>query len=75
MAVSLMAYVPHNTVFGCIVNIMKGNSYLCHAEARCQMARVHCYLFHNILSEFITELWQLIYLQVSKVFWGLDPIQ
>ena len=39
------------------------------------MARVHCYLLHNILSELITELRQLIYLKVSKVFRGLYPIQ
>ena len=41
---------PHNTVFGCIIDIMKGNGNLCHTEARCKMTRVHCYLFHNILS-------------------------
>ena len=75
MAIGLMAYVPHNTVFRRMIDIMKCNGYLCHTEARCQMARVYCYLFHNILPELITELRQLIYLQVSKVFWGLYPIQ
>ena len=65
MTVSLMAYVPNDSVFRGIINVMKGHRNLYHAKARCQVARVYSYLLYDILTEFFANLGQIVYLQFA----------
>ena len=60
MTISLMAYVPNDSVFWRIVNVMEGYSNLYHAKARCQMAGVYGYLLYDILTEFLANFGQIV---------------
>jgi hypothetical protein len=61
MSVSLMAHVPYNSVFWGVIDIMKRYCYLCHTKTGGQMAWINRYLLHNILTQFLTDLRQIIY--------------
>ena len=50
MSVSLMAHIPHDSVFWGVKNIMKRNSYLNHTKTGSQMARINSHLLHDILA-------------------------
>jgi hypothetical protein len=74
MTISLMAYVPNDSVFRGIINVMKGHSNLYHAKARCQMAGVYGYLLYDILTEFLANFGQIVYLQFAQILRILNLI-
>jgi hypothetical protein len=61
MAISLMAYVPNDSDFWGVENVMQGYGNLYHAKARCQVARVYSYLLYDILTEFIANFGQFVH--------------
>ena len=50
MPVSLMTYVPDNTVFWGVVDIMQGNGNPGNTETGCQMPRIDRHLFNDVFS-------------------------
>lgn len=74
MTVSLMAYVPNDSVFRGIINVMEGHRNLYHAKARCQMTGVYGYLLYDILTEFLANLGQIVHLQFAQILRILNLI-
>ena len=75
MAVGLMAHIPYDAVIRGIIDIMKGYCQLYHTKARSQVAGVHGEFFHDEMSQLVTELWQLVNLQLAQVIGGLYLIE
>ena len=50
VGVCLMAYVPYNSVFGRVVNVVQSNGELNYAQARSKVSGVHRHLFYNVLA-------------------------
>jgi hypothetical protein len=67
MTIGLMTHVPDDTILGSIEHIVQGDGKLHHAKARCQMARVHRELLHNVPTQFFAYLRQLIDTQATQV--------
>ena len=61
MAVSLMAYIPYDAVFRGVEDIVQSHRNLHHTQAGSQMTGVHRKLLHDVLAQFIAELWQFIH--------------
>ena len=61
MTVCLMSHIPYDTILWGVIDIVQRNSNLHHAEAGGQMTWIHCYLLHDILAQFFTELRQIVH--------------
>lgn len=68
MSIGLMTNVPDDTVFRSIKHIMKGYRQFYHAQARSQMAGINRQFLHNILTQLIAQLRQLVDTEFSEVF-------
>ena len=67
MRICLMAYIPHQLIVRCVVDIVQSNGQLNRTEARCQVARVFRALLDNVLAQLATILRQLLKTQVLQV--------
>ena len=67
VAVSLMAHIPHEAVFGSIENIMTGHRYLHCPETRRKVTRIDTQLVDNESTQFGAHLRQLIDSQFSQI--------
>ena len=68
MAVSLVAYVPYDTVVGGVIDVVQGNGDLGHAEARCQVPGIDRQFFNDVAPQFVAYLRQLLHLEFAQVF-------
>ena len=57
MSVGLMAHIPYNAIFWCVIDIVKGYRNFYNAKTRCQMARVYRQFFDNVFAKFLTHFW------------------
>ena len=50
VAVSLVSYIPNNSVVWCVVNVMQGYGYLHDTQRGGKMTRVYCHLVNDVFS-------------------------
>ena len=62
-----MSNVPHDTVFGSVVDIVQGDGQLYYAEARGEVSGIDGELLDNGLAELVANLRQLVDAQLSQV--------
>jgi hypothetical protein len=73
VAVCLMAHVPNQLIVGGVEYVVKSHSEFNYAETGTKMATVHADAVYNELSQFITYLLQLHFVQFAEVFRCFDP--
>ena len=71
VTIGLMTYIPYDTVLGGVEDVMECYGDFHHTKTRCQMTRVYGHFLDNVLTQFLTELRQLVHLQSSEIFWIL----
>ena len=72
VSVGLVSHIPYDSVFRCVIYIVQGYRQFYHTKARRQMTWVDRQFLDNILTQFLTELWQLVDSQFSEVFRVFD---
>ena len=75
VAIGLMAYVPHDSVFRRVEHIMQGYSNLHDTEARGQMAGIDRHFLHDVFSQLFAKHGQIVNRQLAQILWVLDLIE
>ena len=71
VAICLVTNVPHHLVFGRIEDIVQGDCQFDHAEACPEVAAFFADHIHNVLPEFIADLWQILHTKFCPEIMGL----
>lgn len=67
MAISLMTYIPYDAVLWGVIDIMQRHGQFQGTKARSEVSGIDSKFVDDVLTQFIAELWQLFYLQSSKI--------
>ena len=71
VSISLVAYVPYQLIVWSIKYIMQCHGKLHHPEAGAKMPAMNAHAIYNELSQFVTHLLQLVFIQLSQVIRGI----
>jgi hypothetical protein len=75
MSVGLMTYVPNQLIVGSIENVVQGNGKFNHTQTGAEVAAIYGNDVDDVLTELITNLFELVVRQLTKVGRNVDLLE